>query len=97
MPEFRAVVDTNVVVGDVIPAGTTFVSVTTSIGNVCTGGAVITCNLGTMQVGDEVTITLVTTPTVEGQITNTVSVASASPPDPNTANNTATATTTVQP
>ncbi|HXJ27687.1 MAG TPA: hypothetical protein VNH17_18375, partial [Streptosporangiaceae bacterium] len=47
--------------------------VTTTKGT-CTGGVIISCSLGTMQVGESVTITLVTTPTKEGQETNIATV-----------------------
>ena len=91
-------VDTNVVVGDPIPAGTTYVSHTTTAGT-CTldvPTSTLNCSLGTMQVGDTVTITLVTTPapTDEGQLTNTAEV-SGSMPESDTTNNQATATVLV--
>ncbi len=57
----------------------------------------VACSIGTMANGASVTVTLVVKPTSKGTITNTASVAAASPPDPNTQNNTATASTTVQP
>ncbi len=56
----------------------------------------VTCNLGTIASGGTVTVTITVKPNKKGQITNTATVTAASPPDPNTANNTATATTTVQ-
>jgi hypothetical protein len=58
---------------------------------------VVACDIGTMENGASVTVTLMVKPTSKGTITNTASVSAASPPDPNTANNTATTTTTVQP
>jgi uncharacterized repeat protein (TIGR01451 family) len=51
---------TGVTVGDPIPAGTTFVAVTSSQGT-CTGGVTVNCDLGSMAVGTSVTITLITT------------------------------------
>ena len=57
----------------------------------------MTCNLGTIQSGSSVTVTIVIKPTSKGTITNTVFVSAASPPDPNMANNTAVATTIVVP
>jgi uncharacterized repeat protein (TIGR01451 family) len=57
----------------------------------------VACNIGTMASGASVTITLTAKPTSKGTITNTASVTLTSPTDPNSANNTATATTTVQP
>jgi len=65
--------DTNVVVGDPMPTGNIYVSSTTTKGS-CTGGVMLTCNLGTLQPGDSVTIILVTTPTIEGQQLNTATV-----------------------
>jgi uncharacterized repeat protein (TIGR01451 family) len=86
-------VDTNVNITDPMPAGNTFVSVTTTKGT-CTGGAILTCSLGTMQVGESVTITLVTNPTTIGDQVNTVIVV-GDLPESNTANNTATATVSI--
>ena len=68
------IVDTNVMVGDPMPAGNIYVSSTTTKGT-CTGGVILSCNLGTMQVGDKVTIILVTTPTITGTQMNTATVA----------------------
>jgi uncharacterized repeat protein (TIGR01451 family) len=82
--------DTNVKIADPMPAGNTFVSVTTTKGS-CTGGAILNCSLGTMAAGESVTITLVTTPSTVGAQTNTVNVV-GDRPETNTANNTATAT-----
>jgi hypothetical protein len=57
----------------------------------CTGGAIISCNLGTMTAGQSITITLVTTANVAGTtITNTVHVV-GDKPETNLANNTASA------
>ena len=81
---------TGVVVTDPMPAGNTFVSATSSKGT-CTGGAILNCAIGSMAVGESVTITLVTTPSTVGQQTNTVNVA-GNRPETNTANNTASAT-----
>jgi hypothetical protein len=82
--------DTGVKITDPMPAGNSFVSASATQGT-CTGGAILTCNIGTMAAGATVTITLVTTPTTVGAQTNTVSVV-GDRPETNTANNTATAT-----
>jgi hypothetical protein len=82
--------DTGVMVTDPMPGGNTFVSATTSQGT-CTGGAILTCNIGPMAANAKVTITLVTTPSTVGAQTNVVKV-SGNRPETNTANNTATAT-----
>ena len=84
---------TQVTLADPLPAGTSFVSVSTTQGT-CTGGALVTCNLGTVPTGSTVTITLVVRPTVTGLITNTATVVGKEP-ESNTANNQATATTRV--
>ena len=66
--------DTGVMVSDPLPAGTTFVSVFVPPPATCTGGAIISCSLGTMTAGQSITITLVTTANVAETITNTVHV-----------------------
>ena len=65
--------DTNVQVGDPMPAGNVYVDSNTTKGS-CTGGAILKCSLGTMQPGDTVQITLITTPTVTGPQVNTATV-----------------------
>jgi extracellular elastinolytic metalloproteinase len=55
----------------------------------------VSCNLGNIQSGNTVIVTIVVKPTSQGSITNTVTVQAQSPPDPNPNNNTATATTVV--
>jgi uncharacterized repeat protein (TIGR01451 family) len=84
---------TGVTVADPLPAGTTFVSVTTTQGT-CTGGTMIQCSLGNMAAGATVTITLVTTAVQTGTLTNTVTVV-GNEHETNTANNTATASVLV--
>jgi uncharacterized repeat protein (TIGR01451 family) len=85
---------TGVKVADAIPAGTTFVSVTTSLGT-CTGGALVSCSLGNMGVGQTATITIVTTANVTGTIPNTATVV-GNEAETNTANNTASASVVVK-
>jgi uncharacterized repeat protein (TIGR01451 family) len=81
---------TNVVVTDVLPAGTTFTSATPSQGS-CSGTTTVTCTLGTLASGGSATIALnVTLPAAVGPVSNTATVTSASV-DPNPANNTSTA------
>jgi uncharacterized repeat protein (TIGR01451 family) len=86
--------DTGVMVSDPLPAGTTFVSVSVASPATCTGGAIISCNLGTMTAGQSITITLVTTADVAETITNTVHV-TGDKPETNLANNTASASVVV--
>ena len=85
--------DTGVTISDPIPAGTTFVSASPSQGS-CSGGPILHCTIGTMTAGQKVTITLVTTPTAAGTISNTV-VVMGDRPETTLANNTATASVVV--
>jgi uncharacterized repeat protein (TIGR01451 family) len=57
----------------------------------------ISCSLADLARGEHATVTILVRPTKKGTVTNTASVTALEPPDPNTANNTATATTTVKP
>ena len=84
----------NVVVTDVLPVNTTFVSATPSQGT-CTGTTTVTCTLGAMNSGATATITLVVDPPVAGSFTNTASVANAPEVDPTPGNNAGTALTAV--
>jgi uncharacterized repeat protein (TIGR01451 family) len=86
--------DTGVKVADPLPAGTTFVSVSTTQGT-CTGGAIINCALGTMAAGATVTITLVTTPTQAGTLVNNVTVV-GDVPEVTTNNNSSSASAVVK-
>jgi len=72
-------VDTDVTVGDPLPAGETYVSSSTTVGSCSFTLGTLNCSLGTMQVGDTVTITLVAKPTITGKHTNTASVAGGVP------------------
>jgi uncharacterized repeat protein (TIGR01451 family) len=83
----------NVAVADTLPAGVNFVSATSSQGS-CSGTTNITCNLGSLANGSNATVTIVVTPTTAGNLSNTASV-TATEADPNTSNNSATATTVV--
>ncbi len=82
-------VATNVVVTDILPAGTTFVSATPSQGS-CSGTTTVTCNLGVLLSGNSATIALVVTmPPTFGTVTNTATVTSDNA-DSNPSNNAAT-------
>ena len=85
--------DTSVKVSDPMPAGNTYVSSSTTQGS-CTGGAILNCDLGTMTNGQQITITLVTTPSTTGIQTNTATV-SGDRPETNLTNNVATASVEV--
>jgi uncharacterized repeat protein (TIGR01451 family) len=87
---------TSVTVSDPLPAGVTFVTNTTSQGTASEAGGVVTATLGTLTNGGVATLSVVVTPTAAGAITNTTSVTS-SETDPVPANNSAAATTTVNP
>ena len=87
-----------VILTDQLP-NVTFVSVTASQGS-CTrsGGGkadgLVTCALGTIDPSGSAIVTIVVSPSKAGILTNTARV-TASTPDPDAANNTSTATTTV--
>jgi len=84
---------------DQLPVDLAFVSATATQGSCLRVGkgnsdGVLTCALGTIDAFHSATVTIVVRPSRAGTLTNTVDVRSGSP-DPNPANNTATATTTV--
>jgi uncharacterized repeat protein (TIGR01451 family) len=83
---------------DPMPANVSFKSVKTTHGT-CTSPTTknhtITCALGDLAAGASATVTIAVVPTQKGTVTNAVTASAASPADPNPANNTATATTTV--
>jgi uncharacterized protein (TIGR03437 family) len=88
----------SVVVTDDLPASLTFVSCLSTGGGVCGGtGNNRTVTFSSLASGDSATITLVATANSAGgtTISNTATVASTTP-DPNTGNNSAAVTTTVQ-
>jgi uncharacterized repeat protein (TIGR01451 family) len=87
---------TSVTVTDQLPAGVTYVSATSTQGTCSQASGVVTCVVGTLANGVTRTITIVVTPTAVGTKTNTASV-SANESDPNSANNNASAVTTVNP
>src|SRR6266576_5760142 len=84
-----------VTVTDTLPAGVTLVSATPSTGS-CSGTTTVTCALGIFPGGAGATIDIVVavSPSASGTLMNIATV-SAVTADPNAANNTATATTTV--
>jgi uncharacterized repeat protein (TIGR01451 family) len=86
---------TGVVLTDLLPGGTTLVSATSTQG-VCSGTTTITCSLGFLTPGSSADVIIVVTSTAAGSLTNTASVAFAGT-DVNTANDTATSVTTVNP
>jgi uncharacterized repeat protein (TIGR01451 family) len=78
----------NVVVTDAIPSNTSFVSAVPSQGS-CSGTAMVTCSLGTINAGSSATITLMLKLNSGNSVTNTASV-TADTADPNLANNSST-------
>jgi uncharacterized repeat protein (TIGR01451 family) len=76
---------TNVLLTNRIPMRSTFVSATPSQGS-CTGGAVVSCSLGTLAPQSSAQVTIVVTPTAVGHLTNRASVKS-DVSDPNRFNN----------
>ena len=85
----------NVTITDTLPAGVTFVSATTTQGN-CNGSGPVNCSIGSLAVGGGAIITIVVTPSASGQIINWATV-SANESDFDSTNNTASATTPIQP
>ncbi|HEY3129262.1 MAG TPA: hypothetical protein VGL91_07375 [Acidobacteriota bacterium] len=79
---------------DTLPAGVTFRSATPTQGSCSLSGSTVTCALGTLARSGSATVTIVVIPNSPGTITNTVSVA-GNEPDPNSGNNSASASTTV--
>lgn len=82
-----------VVVTDHLPSEVAFVSVSSSQGT-CTGGATVSCNIGTLTNGASAIVTIVVTPTASGVLSNTANAVSINS-DPDMANNGSTTTTTV--
>ena len=86
---------TGVAVSDPLPAGTSYVSSRASQGSCSFDGTKVVCQLGGLAAGASATATVVVRRATAGTITNTATVSMAEP-DSNTANNSATETTTVR-
>ena len=84
-----------VIVTDLLPAGITFQSATPDVGSCGQISGTVTCNLGSLDSGAFVTITIVVEPQAPGTLNNSASI-SSSTADPNPENNSALATTSVQ-
>ncbi|HEV2863822.1 MAG TPA: SBBP repeat-containing protein [Pyrinomonadaceae bacterium] len=84
---------TGVTLTDVLPAGMTFVSATTSKGS-CSGTTTVVCDLGTVGGGELVTVTVVVKPPAVRLFINGVSV-NLNETDADPSNNVASAATTV--
>ncbi len=87
---------TNVIVKDTLPTSVSYGSATPSQGSCSRSGVLVTCNLGSLNVGANATVTIHVTPTTEGEITDTASVKAAED-DPNPDNNNDTERTQVGP
>jgi uncharacterized repeat protein (TIGR01451 family) len=87
---------TGVTLTDTLPAGVTYQSATPSQGTCGQASGVVTCNLGAVASGGAPTVQIAVRPQAGGTITNTASVTGAQG-DPTSANNTASAQTTVTP
>jgi uncharacterized repeat protein (TIGR01451 family) len=85
---------TGVTVTDNIPPGATFVSATPSQGS-CSGTALVTCTLGTINNGASATITLIVQPAANGPLSNTATVTGTTA-DVDPTDNASTATVQVQ-
>jgi uncharacterized repeat protein (TIGR01451 family) len=87
---------TGVTLTDTLPAGVTYQSSTSSQGSCGQASGTVTCNLGAIANGGSATVQITVTPQNVGTITNNASVAGAET-DPSSANNSASAQTTVNP
>ncbi len=83
----------DVTLTDTLPAGVNLVSATTSQGT-CTGTNVVTCNLGTLNGSGNAFVTIIVATGAAGLISNAATLTTSSY-DPNTADNSATSSTTV--
>jgi len=88
-------VATGVTLTDTLPACLNFVSATPSQGT-CSGTNTMTCNYGTVNSGESVTVSIVVTPKQVGSLTNSATVI-GDQTDLNNANNTATQDTAITP
>jgi uncharacterized repeat protein (TIGR01451 family) len=88
---------TGVSVLDPLPKTTGFGSARTSKGTCTRSKTTVVCSIGTLAPGQTAKVTIVVKPTQRGTITNTATVGASRPADPNPANNSGTATTTVLP
>ncbi len=85
---------TGVILEDILPAGSTFVSARSTQGTVSFANGVATASIGILNSGQSATLTVAVRPTVQGRAVNTAT-ARADQPDPNPQNSTATQEATV--
>jgi uncharacterized repeat protein (TIGR01451 family) len=86
----------NVVMTDTLPTNVTFGSAAASVGGSCSGTSNVSCQWPSLAPGGTATAAIKVIPTTDADLTNTASVSSATG-DPDTNNNSATATTVVNP
>ncbi len=86
---------TNVQLADPAPAGITYISVVPGSPTCTVTPALLTCSLGTLEVGQSRTVTLTARATVVGQHTNTATVTGSGGRETNPADNVDTAVTVV--
>jgi large repetitive protein len=84
-----------VAVTDPLPVGTAFVSATSTVGTCTNSSGTVVCSLGDLPSGAVATVTIVLTPTIRSDITNSVFATTASQ-DTNLGNNVATWVVTVK-
>ena len=87
---------TGLTLSEALPSGTSLVSATTADGSCTTAAATVTCAMNDLSAGSDALVTLVLRPGAAGPLDNTLS-ASANEADLNAADNSATATVTVNP
>lgn len=85
---------TNVMLTDTLPLSVTLSSTNTTQGT-CMGTTVVTCDIGSMASGAQVTVTLVVMAPMQPTILTNVAQASATETDPTPANNSSTSAVTV--
>lgn len=86
---------TNVTVTDTLPPGVSFLFASAEGGDISTSGSEVICRFASMDTGDTKTIEIVGLAEIVGEAVNTVSVA-GNESDPDTSNNTATDTVTIE-
>ncbi|HEX3618579.1 MAG TPA: hypothetical protein VHU61_18680 [Solirubrobacteraceae bacterium] len=80
---------------DQVPAGLQVLSATAGLGTCAVGGQTVTCTITGLPAGQSAAVDVLVTAAKPGSYANTVSVTPSGITDPNTANNTATATAVV--
>jgi uncharacterized repeat protein (TIGR01451 family) len=81
----------------VLPASVTLLVAAPSVGSCANSGSMVICSLGTVALGGSETVAVKVQPAAQGFLYLTAGVATASVPDPNLANNSATVRTYVTP